>query len=233
MAEGSVPPVGDLPGSPDRARAAREAAWAPMRGPFAEAERPPLSAVERAGRAGYATLPMTDAVRARLREIPRGAQGRFYGYFFATLFLVMFGEIFVPLLVKKGDSVSLSPPALSLVAMVAGCPILVRWRRRRHIARVDALETYSRYAGTCEIKEVAVSGVQGSRSYMYDLLLPPPPAPSTGAPRRLRLDDFLRHEWLEGVRWRTVEFAGEAILSIRDDHDELLFEYPNRFPGEG
>jgi hypothetical protein len=50
--------------------------------------------------------------------------------------------------------------------------------------------------------------------------------------RRLRLDDFLRHEWLEGVRWRTVEFAGEAILSIRDDRDDVLFQYPNQLPGE-
>jgi hypothetical protein len=205
-----------------------------MRGPFAEAERPPLSAAEREERAGYATLPMTDAVRARLREIPRGALGRFYGYFLVAVFLVMFGEIVVPLLVaKKGTSVSLDTPALSLVVMVAGCAILVRWRRRRQLARVNALETYSRYAGPCEIKEVAVSGVQGSRSYMYDLLLPPPPAPSSGAPQRLRLDDFLRHEWLVGAQWRTVEFADKAILSIRDDRDDVLFQYPNQFPGEG
>jgi hypothetical protein len=68
---------------------------------------------------------------------------------------------------------------------------------------------------------------------MYDLLLASPPAPSTGAMRRLRLDDFLRHEWLVEEHGCTVEFVGKAILSIRGDSDDVLFQYPNQFPGEG
>jgi hypothetical protein len=97
-----------------------------MCGPFAEVERPPLSAAERKEREGFFTLPMTDEVRATLREIPRGAQGRFYGYFLVAVFVAMFGEVVVPLLVEKHASVSLSTPALSLVVMVTGCTILVR-----------------------------------------------------------------------------------------------------------
>lgn len=233
VTEEASPSVDDPLGSPDRPKAAQEAAWAQVRARYAEAQRPPLTAAERREREGFSTLPMTDEIRTTLHEIPRAALGRFYGSFLVVVFVVMFGEIIVPLLVaKKGASVSLSTPALSLVVMVAGCAILVRWRRLRHIAQVNRLQTYSRYAGPCEIKEIVVYGMQGSRKYMYDLLLASPPAPSTGAVQRLRLDDFLQHAWLVAAQWCTVEFVGKTILSIRDDRDKVLFQYPNQFPGE-
>lgn len=228
VTEESLPSVDDPVGSPDRSKAAQEAAWAQVRARYTEARRPPLSAAERKEREGFSTLPMTDEMRTTLREIPLFAQNRFYGIYFSAVVILFMSEILVPLWVRKRYTVNLSQLCISLVIMAVVGVILVRWQRRRHIAQVNRLQTYSRYAGPCEIKETVTYNKQ--TTYRYDMSLASPPAPSADA-MQLRLDNLFPHTGLVEVHWCTMEFVGKTIVSIRDDRDHVLFQYPDQYPG--